>query len=194
MSTNLKKIRVLVLLSLMSALSLVLGLIEINYYFAPWLKFDFSELAILITINILGYKYSLLTVLFRSIIRYFITTQTNIPIPFFGESIAILNSFLLIFLFFIFKKYNKNLFLKYLVIILVQTIIITFLNYVFITPSYLNLKLSFISHETLKNPIVKGNYTFFILSNYIPFNLIKNISTISIYLLVSKAIKNLDKI
>lgn len=197
MSTNHKKIKILVLLSILLSLSLVLGLIEVNYFLVPWLKFDLSEIAILITISILSYKYAIIAVLFRSIIRYFITTQTNIPVPFFGESVAIFSSFLLILLFFIFKKFDKNnkmIFIKYILIILIHTLIITFLNFIFITPSYLNLKLSFINSETINNPLVKGNYTIFILYTYIPFNLIKNIFSVSLYLLILNAIKNIEKI
>lgn len=192
MSTNYNKIKKLTLICMLVSLSLVLGLIEIPYPLAPWLKIDISEVIILLTINVLGYRYAIFGIFFRSIIRYFITQQTNIPVVFFGESIAIFNSILLVFLTFLFKDFKKNIYIKYLIIILLQTTIIVFLNYIFITPSYINLKLSFLNKEVFKSSLVKGSYTLFILYTYIPFNLIKNFLVIGLFYKISKSIKDVN--
>lgn|SRR5690554_3505585 len=95
----------------MAALSIVIGIFEIPIGITG-VKFDFSEIIILISYLLLGFKGSSLVIIFRSLIRFVLPAKTGaeaeIIIKFIGEIIAILASFLLISAYVITKKIFKK--------------------------------------------------------------------------------------
>ena len=48
------KTKKMVLVAILMALGMILNLIEIPYPFAPWLNLDFSEIVVLVAIELLG--------------------------------------------------------------------------------------------------------------------------------------------
>lgn len=95
----------------MSALSIVIGVLEIPIG-VTGVKFDFSEIIILISYLLLGFKGSSLVIIFRSLIRFVMPAKTGaeaeIMIKLIGEVIAILASLLLILAYIVTKKIFKN--------------------------------------------------------------------------------------
>lgn len=83
----------------MSALAIVVGVFEIPLGLTG-VKFDLSEVVILITYLLIGFKGTSITILFRSIIRFLLPAKTGaeaeIIIKIIGEVIAMVASFLVI--------------------------------------------------------------------------------------------------
>lgn len=214
---NIENIKKLVLISILTAVAIVIGIFEIPMPFAPWLKLDFSELVILISNSLLGYIPTIIVIILRSLIRFLISPgSTNIPIPFFGELIAITTSLLIISsykLISIILKYNDIekinfktpktyliLITKILLTTLISSIIITILNILFITPSYMLGELTFITNNNILNITNSlkidnntSSYIIFIIVIYLPFNIIKVSINCIIYTILIKPISHIMK-
>lgn len=210
---NKERIFKLILSSILAGLSILIGMFEIPMTFlAPWLKLDFSEVVILISLLILGYFRTIGVIITRSIVRWFIPiqTQTNIPFPFYGELIAILASIIIISFYELAKiilkdndidnfKHNKKVILKDIIkivfITLGLTLFMTLINYFITTPallsagehlfftSYVNSGGHFLSYGTGYKA-----YTIGIISIYVPFNIIKGLSIGIIYTILKRPI------
>ncbi len=172
----------LVLIAIFIALSIAIGSIEVPYFPAPWLKFDLSEVVILIAINIIGADLALIVIVLRSVIRYFLTGGTNIPFPFYGELIAIIVSYFLILVYSIIKDYSLKkriklyeLYLAFLITLIM--VLFTFLfNLFFTVPAYSSAGKYFILSRNYIIDYFNNSFkTYFIsiVSIYLPFNLIK---------------------
>lgn len=100
----------------MSVIAIVVGFFEVPIGFIG-VKLDFSEVVILISILMLGYKNASLVIILRSLVRFFLPSKTAMEADyiwkFLGEVIAILASYLIILSYYIttviFKKKQKPL-------------------------------------------------------------------------------------
>lgn len=94
-----------VLAAIFAALALIVGYLEIVWPLAPWLKLDFSEVIILISLILIGFNHTLGVIVIRSVVRWLISGHsTNIPFPFFGETVAIVTSVMMIVIYSTFSK------------------------------------------------------------------------------------------
>jgi riboflavin transporter FmnP len=152
-----------VLAATLAALALIVGYIEIVWPLAPWLKLDFSEVVILISFVFLGFNYTLAVIVIRSVIRWLISGHsTNIPFPFFGETVAIVASVVMVLFYMLFSKIfsltkivkepedislaepkslGKDLLKEFsvgLIITIIMTLVMVGLNFLVVTPSFVS--------------------------------------------------------
>ena len=147
----------LIFVATLAAISVVFGLIEIPLGL-PWLKLDISELAILITAIVVGYKGAFTLVFVRGILRQFFQGHLFMPEELVGELIAVLASTVILGSYFVISKIlkthkrpllleavvePKDVSLKELLSVTIGvtaslTIILVVLNIFFLTPIYLS--------------------------------------------------------
>ncbi len=108
MSNYLRLKNMLYIVSL-SAIAIVVGFIEIPWPLVPWLKLDFSEVVILVSVLILGVKKTFIVILLRSAARFPITLGGFFGLPgaLIGEGIAILASVVIVLAYILAKKLLK---------------------------------------------------------------------------------------
>lgn len=200
----------LVVVSILTAVSVVVGLGEIHWPLAPWLKLDFSEVIILCSLLIVGYSRTLIVIVLRSLIRLLISSHSTV-IPFFGfgELVAIVVSILIISIYYLnniilrtndyeiasVKNYKFYLFsiIKLIFVSLLTTAIVVLLNYFIITPSYANGVISIARPSKLEKlgkvlkitDINMASYFKAIFIIYFPFNIVKLLSNLAIYFILS---------
>ncbi|NLB84494.1 MAG: ECF transporter S component [Acholeplasmataceae bacterium] len=160
-----KQLSKVILTALFAGLAIIIGYIEIVWPPAPWLKLDFSEVVVLVSLLIIGPKYTTGVIILRSVVRWLITgNNTNIPFPGFGEMIAAIASLTLMLFYMLARKITKdydyeirkrdksvlpykksklkNLFktelIKTIIAVLALVIVMTFINYFVMTPSMLS--------------------------------------------------------
>ncbi|MFA6800655.1 MAG: ECF transporter S component [Acholeplasmataceae bacterium] len=207
--SNYLRLKKLLYIVAFAAISIVLSLIEIPW--GAYLKLDFSEVAILLALLVLGPKETTVVVLLRSLVRrlykgfdlYFIL----------GELLAILASFSMILAYYLIRKllHKKNKPFLYEVpvngtnvdkkewvvtissITVILTVILLAANFFIATPMYWS---GFTSLTVFSFVPATGMtyWTFFIecLVLYLPFNLVKGISVSVVYLLIKPRIKYLN--
>ncbi len=150
-----------VLAAILAALALIVGYLEIVWPMAPWLKLDFSEVVILISFVLIGFNHTLAVIVIRSVVRWLISGHsTNIPFPFFGETVAIIASIVMILIYMGFSRVlrinnyrydrpnsvyegNKSLVSgigREIALILIVTVLMALfmvtINYLVVTPSF----------------------------------------------------------
>lgn len=179
------KTKQMVLLAMLSAVSTVLMLFELPNPLVPFLKFDFSDTIVLLTLALYGLKSGLLVAGLRLLLFGFI--QGNIDgaaFPYVGVFGAMMASLSLIAGYLILKRITKNKWLSMIGMSLVLTIVMTTLNYVLITPLYFgwpNVSFAdvqtafagFVSFDTGGAFDATSGYLLANLFAYVPFNLIK---------------------
>ncbi len=165
----------------LSALAIVLVIIEIPYPLVPWLKIEFSEVIVLIA-AVLNIWLAIIVATVKAWLTFIIRPDSN----FTGHLAMWLGSLSLVIPFYFATK--KVSVVKSLVIsTLIFTVFMTFLNYVYITPAYLDT--SFSQMVGVEQQLVLGtqkmldngqffinatvSYLTYILVMYIPFNLMK---------------------
>lgn len=84
----------LTLMAALTAISIIVGFIEIPWPAAPFLKIDFSEVVILISLLFLGFPRTIVIVILRSLLRQILLPKGG-EAPFIGEFMAIYSSFAL---------------------------------------------------------------------------------------------------
>jgi riboflavin transporter FmnP len=207
----------------LASISIILALFEIPWFipsgpFAAFLRLDFSEVVILVSIVTLGYKDTMYVIILRSLVRI---AFKGFPIDeMIGEFIALNASFSIMFGFFmasiIIKKKIKPLFLEvptshhvlktYEAIVYVLMISVSLslymivINYTFTTPLLLSYYGIFGSqlHFTLFSFIPDTEAftfsTFFIavVISYTPFNLVKAISVTIIFNIIWPRLKYIE--
>jgi len=220
MSNYLRLKKMLYVVSL-AAVSIVLALIEIPW-FPPfsYLKIDFSEVAILVSLLVLGNKETVMVVLIRTITRRLFRGFD--PADMVGEALAMFASFSIIFAFNLAKKFlkdqskpilyevsinhNKITLKEYLVytitIAVTLSVILTTVNFFVATPLYLTLppialsesgKVHFWAFSLIEDSFYTfGSYLTFTLTAYIPFNLVKGSVVTIVYLFLKPKMKYLE--
>ena len=175
----------LVLLAMLTALSTVLMLLEQPNPLVPFLKFDFSDTIVLLTLAVFGLKSGLAVAALRVVL--FGLIQGNIDgsaFPYVGVFGAFMASLSLIAGYLLMKRMTTNPWLTALGMIISLTVVMTTLNYFLITPLYFgwpNVSLEdvqaafagFVSFDTGGAFDETGGYLLANLFAYVPFNLIK---------------------
>ncbi|PKK96996.1 MAG: hypothetical protein CVV58_03520 [Tenericutes bacterium HGW-Tenericutes-3] len=219
MSNYLRLKKMLYIVSL-AAVSIVLALIEIPWPFAAFLKLDFSEVAILIALLVLGTKETLIVVLIRTIARRLF--RGFAPDELVGEMLAMFASFSIIIAYNLSRKilkikdkpliyevkvngnkiHKKEFIVTTAMITFSLTIILFTINYFVATPLYLTLPpLSLATsgnvHFTVFSFIPDSFYTFrsylwMTVSLYIPFNMVKGLLVGIVFMLIKPRMKYLE--
>lgn len=135
------KTKKMVMIAILSALGMILNLIEIPYPFAPWLNFDLSEIVILSAVSTMGIVPAifvcickfLASILFKGPVGPFAIGQITSLIA----SLSICITYYLLKKLFHFKKDWLNYTLNMLLTMMTFAFIMYIINYLFVTPTYL---------------------------------------------------------
>jgi riboflavin transporter FmnP len=216
MSNYLRLKKMLYVVSL-AAVSIVLSLIEITWPVPgfQFLKIDFSEVAILIALLVLGTRETFIVVLIRAFARRLF--RGFAPDELVGELLAVFASLAIIFGYSLAKRVLKDrsrpLFYEvsingnkvHLKEMIVYTSIITLslsvtlwaVNFLFATPfyfSYFTGDIHFSVFTWIPNdqfPNI-GSFLWFTIAGYFPFNLTKGILVTIIFMLIKPRMKYLE--
>ena len=180
----------LVILGVFIALGTILMMIEIPYPIAPFLKFDLSELIVLLTVEVFGLVPAIIVAAFKSIV--YIMLGISVTPMHIGAITAFIASTIMACLYLWVKKYiNQNSFLKkglrFFIIIFCFTSILTVCNYLFITPVYFSgLWYTDVADLITLESFIPGlpfklGYGASVAFIYIPFNAINRLLVLSIY-------------
>lgn len=191
----------LVILGFFIALGTILMLIEIPYPIAPFLKFDLSELIVLLTVEVFGLIPAIIVALFKSLVNIMLGMSAT-PMHI-GSITAFIASSTIACLYYLTKQ-SSHKFFRILMIISGFTAVLTLCNYLFITPIYFG-ELSFLDVRdwVTLNQFIPGlpfnlGYGAAVLFTYIPFNMIKGLLVLGVYELIAprllEAIQKIVKI
>lgn len=189
-----KSTKNLVLLAVLIALGAILMSIEIPYPPAPFLKFDLSELVILLTVEIFGLLPAILVAAFKSLIHvmiFGITTPMSI-----GTITAFIASATIAILYVLTKKYLKGdrfgiKALRFIITIAGFSAVLTICNYFFITPIYFGgLWFTDVKDWATLSSFIPGlsfdlGYGAAIAFVYIPFNALKGLLVLGVYEIIA---------
>ncbi len=131
-------------LAMLSALGFVLmAFVQFPYPFAPWLKIEISELVTIIAYALYGFPGGLIVALIKTLLNLTVHGPVGLGI---GDLTAFITSCMFLLGLFltshVFKWFKKGLLYRvfsYGVITLIVTFVMTLLNAIVITPSYLSV-------------------------------------------------------
>jgi riboflavin transporter len=217
---RLKKMHYIVALA---AISIVLALIEIPWFiitgpFASFVKLDFSEIAILVALLVLGPKETIGVILLRTVARRLFRGFELGDVV--GEMLAMFASFSIVTGYLLVRKVlgqkerpllyevsiggnrlEKKEWIASLVIIPVVLAFVLFLiNFLFATPLYLSIfgvSMSASLHFTVfsfvpDSPFTMTSFLWATFASYTPFNLVKGLLVTAIFLLIKPRMKYLE--
>lgn len=206
----------LVLASIFTALAIVVGYLEIIWPLSGWLKLDLSEVVILTSLMVLGFKQTAAVIVLRSIVRWFISGQNADFIPFFGELMAIVASFTIIGLFLlanrvinykevtlINKEEQKHIsivkkMIRGFFVAIGLTVVMTTLNFFVATPIYISGGNHVFFTTLIKDPNFAflgtnlKTYFWWTFNLYVPFNFVKGILVMFVFEVLRDRIKEMD--
>ncbi len=135
--SNVYNVKKMCIIGVMSALVTVLSFVQFPFPMAPYMKFDPNDIVVLICVICLGYKSTFSIVTIRSVVRFILTGGIFGEIAAFSSSIIFMSTYYAIQ--HVLPKIIKFNGIRYaiscIVSILVATLSLMVLNYVFITPS-----------------------------------------------------------
>jgi len=186
-----QKIAILGVLSALGAI--LMAFIQLPYPPVPFLRIEFSDVAVLLAFLLYGFKEAAFVGALKAVVNVLIFGPVG-PIAI-GQISAFIASMGYVFgLFVMLKVLAKNHgVLRAGFIIIEVTLLMTFVNYFFVTPIYfgswtylgvqdwLNLS-SFGLSGT-------GTYLTTILIVYVPFNILKGAAVMGVYVVIAKAIQ-----
>jgi len=177
-----KNVRTLSLIGILGALSCIAMLIEIPTPFNAWLKFDISEAIVLYGALVGGPVAGISIAVLKSVLNFLLQGSTTGGV---GEIAAAVSGIAYALpAFFTYKKTEKII-PSLVVGTLSLTILLTFANYIWITPFYAKLyKMDFILNMMGTNLYLK-----YVLATYIPFNLLKGAVVSLVYFFIHKSLK-----
>ena len=131
-------------LAVLSALGFVLmAFVQFPYPFAPWLKIEISELVTILAYALYGFPGGLTVALIKTLLNLAVHGPVGLGI---GDLTAFITSCMFLLGLFltshVFKWFKKGLLfriLSYVVIAAIVTVVMTILNAIVITPSYLTV-------------------------------------------------------
>lgn len=131
MNSQVKKISTV---SILSALGMVLMLIEIPYFIAG-LNFDISDVVVMVAFMMFGWKEALIVGSVKALLHALLKPAFG---PFYiGEVTAVIaSSMIVVGMWISIKKFELNKIVAAIVTVSVVTITLTVLNYIFITPMW----------------------------------------------------------
>ena len=188
------------IVALLSALGVVLMLyVKFPYPFAAWCEIEVSDLTVVIAYVLTGFPGAFCVGFIKTLLHLLImpTSSTVGTALYIGDLAAFISSMLYLLGIFVtshllhlFKKGFPFRLLGYVVIALFVTIVMTLLNYLFITPSYLGLGYTtcfdsgaVVAVEEMLGEMlgVSYGYAAIIFVVYIPFNLLKCALILALY-------------
>ena len=176
----------LTVLALLSAIGVILmSYLQIPYPIAPFLKIEFSDFVVIFAFLLFGFKESLIVALVKTgcdlIIR---GPETGGAFPFVAHLTALIASLSYVFALWLVSKIFKSekihqKILKYSLVVLIVSTIMTFANYTILTPlflgevSFFGIGLSENTMGMITNLTGMNNFFLAIAFLYLPFNLLK---------------------
>lgn len=206
------KTKKMMMIAILSALGMILNLIEIPYPFAPWLNFDLSEIVVLSAVSTMG----VIPAIFVCICKFLASILFKGPVgPIaIGQITSLIASLSICMMYYLLKKvlhfkkpwvnYAMNMFLTMLTFAFIMYII----NYLFVTPTYLMNKPTWYTQLPFNVDIMAFNkqygsnisipsllnflspYAQAIFIIYFPFNFLKGIICAVVYSFVRPIEKN----
>lgn len=167
--------RKIVLIGVLSALGIVLNFIQIPYLLVPYLKFDLSEIVVLI-----GMMFSFTVGIGVVFSKAIIFSLLN-PIDPIGNLAMMIGSTIIALSFYVLHKKLKIKSIKTLIAVtIIFTILMTVLNFFFITPAYMGQ-----SFEQMQKT---DNYLAIIIFTYVPFNIFKMLIISFVFNIINKKV------
>ncbi len=171
-------------IAILSALGTVIMLfIKIPYFLAPWLEIEFSDTIILVAYALYGIPGALSTALIKTMFSFIFQGVGFLGI---GQIAALISSFSYILGIYIFshvlkwfKKGIKYRILSYVFIAILVTFILTLVNIIFITPTYMAGEWATCFSSGIVSSIEStysdygSSFILIMIVIYVPFNLFK---------------------
>lgn len=172
------------LIGVFGALSVIVMLFVIPFPFAPWLKFDISDVVVLFS-GLVGGVGVAVGVAFIKILLHTVITSTQ------SAGIGEITNFIatLCYVLPVIFIYNKSKMIKLSLVVgtILMTLVMLVANYYYITPFYAKLfKMDFIL-EMAKRP--DNSYLEYIVYYYGSFNIFKGAVQSIVYYLIHKKLK-----
>ena len=181
-----KSIFKLTVLALLSAIGVILmSYLQIPYPIAPFLKIEFSDFVVIFAFLLFGFKESLIVALVKTGCDLLIRgPETGGMFPFVAHITALVASLSYVFALWLVSKFIKSekvyqKVLKYSLVVLIVSTIMTFANYTILTPlflgevSFFGIGLSENTMGMITNLTGMNNFFLAIVFLYLPFNLLK---------------------
>ena len=194
----------LVITAFLSALGYVLMMLGkvLPYPLLPFLEIEPSDAVVLVAYALYGFWSSGVVAVLKTVLTMLTFGPVGSPIPV-GQITAIITSLAYSFGLFImdkvFRSFSKgtlNRIISYVFVILFVSSLLTYLNYLFITPTFMTYGAQFLTVYDFQNNqglndtfnqyfgVFKGSYGAIIFLAYFPFNLLKGLIVCCIYELV----------
>ena len=181
-----KSIFKLTVLELLSAIGVILmSYLQIPYPIAPFLKIEFSDFVVIFAFLLFGFKESLIVALVKTGCDLLIRgPEVGGVFPFVAHLTALIASLSYVFALWLVSKFFKSekvyqKILKYSLVVLIVSTIMTFANYTILTPlflgevSFFGIGLSENTMGMITNLTGMNNFFLAIAFLYLPFNLLK---------------------
>ena len=181
-----KSIFKLTVLALLSAIGVILmSYLQVPYPIAPFLKIEFSDFVVIFAFLLFGFKESLIVALVKTGCDLLIRgPETGGMFPFVAHITALIASLSYVFALWLVSKFVKSekvyqKVLKYSLVVLIVSTIMTFANYTILTPlflgevSFFGIGLSENTMGMITNLTGVNNFFLAIVFLYLPFNLLK---------------------
>ena len=181
-----KSIFKLTVLALLSAIGVILmSYLQIPYPIAPFLKIEFSDFVVIFAFLLFGFKESLIVALVKTGCDLLIRgPETGGMFPFVAHITALVASLSYVFALWIVSKFVKSekvyqKVIKYSLVVLIVSTIMTIANYTILTPlflgevSFFGIGLSENTMGMITNLTGMNNFFLAIVFLYLPFNLLK---------------------
>ncbi|MCK5780372.1 MAG: ECF transporter S component [Psychrilyobacter sp.] len=176
-----KKTNKLTLIAILGALAFILTLFKIPFPGTTWLKFDLSEVVVVYGLFVGGPVVGLSIAVLKAVLGFVIEGSSTGGV---GEAVTILSAIAFAFPVYYLYNISKKIVLSLIAGTISLTLILTYVNYIFITPFYAKL----FKMDYIINMINSGDNTYlnYILITYGPFNLLKGIVLTGVYLIIHK--------
>jgi len=182
-------------IAILSALGTVIMLfIKIPYVFAPWLEIEFSDTIILVAYALYGLPGALATAIIKTLFSFIFQGVGFLGIGQISAFIASVSYILGIYICSHVLKWFRRGFLyrilSYVIIAVIVSLIMTLLNILFITPTYMAGQWATCFNSDIVNSIVNtypdygSNFIMIMVFLYVPFNLMKALIVELVYELV----------
>ncbi len=216
------EVKRLTITAIFAALAITIGYLEIPW-FPPlvFLKLDFSEVVILVSLVTLGFNRTIVVIVLRSVIRWLVSSSnTDIPFPFFGELLAITASLVIILSailafkitktnqtpLFLSDKKDRDLkdvpllkqFINTVIVVAIFATFMTLLNAFITFPAMLSAGKYYFAPTAFREGFNKAffeslnTYVGIIFLGVAPFNIVKGILTMVAFSILHKRIAELE--
>ena len=187
--------RRMVTLGVLSALGAVLMILEIPYPFVGFLQIDLSDVVVLLIFAMYGWKEAAAVGILKALVHLLAKgpVMGTLPIPI-GQLTAFFASMAYVLAMYVWSnRFRFNKWVSGALAILTVTVIMTVLNYFFITPvwfgTYWYTEIATWVTPSAFGLNMSGGYLWTIILVYVPFNIIKGIIVVAVYMVIFEAAK-----